>query len=64
MNYAELVQSERARFERAPLSELRATRLALALHCYSNTLEEKARADALEEIIHDRCRNRFNARRA
>ena len=52
----ELIAAERARFERAPMPELRAMRLALAIHAWGNTTEEKARAEAIEAIIHARLR--------
>lgn len=58
----ELIAKERARLERAPMSELRATRLALALHSWGNTLEEKARQAAIEEIIHSRLAKRMKSR--
>lgn len=56
MSYSELIATERARFGRAPMSQLRSTRLALAIHAWGNTTEEKARAEAIEAIIHVRLR--------
>jgi hypothetical protein len=56
--YRQLIESERAIYERAPMSELRNVRLALALHGWSNTLQEKARKDAVELIIHSRLKGK------
>jgi hypothetical protein len=56
--YRKLIESERAMYERAPMSELRNVRLALALHGWSNTLQEKARKDAVELIIHSRLKGK------
>jgi hypothetical protein len=58
MTYSQLIESERAIYERAPMSELRNVRLALALHGWSNTLQEKARKDAVELIIHSRLKGK------
>lgn len=54
MTYRDMIAAERNRLERTPLWELKATRLALAFHSWNNTLEEKARAEAVEQIIHAR----------
>jgi hypothetical protein len=35
-----------------------AIRVALAVHSWGNTLQEKARAEAVEQIIHARLRER------
>jgi hypothetical protein len=56
MTYTDLIAQERRAFARAPLSELRAIRLALAFHAWGNSLQEKARAEAIGAIIHDRLR--------
>jgi hypothetical protein len=56
--YRQLIESERAIYERASMSELRNVRLALALHGWSNTLQEKARKDAVELIIHSRLKGK------
>jgi hypothetical protein len=56
MTYTDLIAQERRAFARAPLSELRATRVTLAIHAWGNSLQEKARAEAIEEIIHARLR--------
>ena len=58
MNYRDMIVGERAAFERAPMSELRTIRVALAVHSWGNTLQEKARAEAVEQIIHARLRER------
>ena len=58
MTYNQLVDAERAAYERAPMNELRATRVALALHKWGNTLQENARADAIELIIHSRLKGK------
>ena len=56
--FRQLIETERAAYERAPLHELRATRFALALHSHGNTLQEKARKDAIELIIHSRLKGK------
>jgi hypothetical protein len=56
MSFQQLIATERARFERAPMSQLRSTRLALSIHAWGNTTEEKARKEAIEAIIHARLR--------
>lgn len=58
MNYRDMIEGERAAFERAPMGELRTIRVALAVHSWGNTLQEKARAEAVEQIIHARLRER------
>jgi hypothetical protein len=58
MNYQDMIVGERAAFERAPMSELRTIRVALAVHSWGNTLQEKARAEAVEQIIHARLREK------
>jgi hypothetical protein len=58
MNYRDMIVGERAAFERAPMSELRTIRVALAVHSWGNTLQEKARAEAVEQIIHARLREK------
>lgn len=60
--WAELVERERAAYDRAPMSELRAVRLALALHSWGNSLQEKARAEAVEQIISARLSRRMKER--
>jgi hypothetical protein len=59
MTYQDMVTSERTRLERTPLWELKAMRLALAYHSWNNTLEEKARAEAVEQIVHGRLARRM-----
>lgn len=54
MTYKELIALERATYERASMQELRSVRMALAIHAWGNTLQEKARADAIEQIMHAR----------
>ena len=58
MNYRDMIDGERAAFERAPMSELRTIRVALAVHSWGNTLQEKARAEAVEQIIHRRLKEK------
>ena len=58
MNYRDMIEGERAAYERAPMGELRTIRVALAVHSWGNTLQEKARAEAVEQIIHARLRER------
>lgn len=60
--WAELVERERAAYDRAPMSELRAVRVALALHSWGNSLQEKARAEAVERIISARLSRRMKER--
>ena len=60
--WAELVERERAAYGRAPMSELRAVRVALALHSWGNNLQEKARAEAVEQIISARLSRRMKER--
>ena len=62
MNYRDMIAGERARYERAPTGELLAIRTALALHRWGNTLQEKARDEALEQIIKARLSARMKAR--
>lgn len=62
MNYRDMIEGECAAFERAPTGELLAIRTALALHRWGNTLQEKARAEAVEQIIHARLSARMKAR--
>ena len=58
MTYREMIDAERAAYERAPLWELRAVRTALAFHSWGNTTQEKARAEAVEQLVHERLRKR------
>lgn len=58
MNYHDMIEAERARYERAPLRELRAVRVALAIHGWGNTVQEKARAEAVEQLVWARLRAR------
>lgn len=62
MNYREMIDGERAAYDRAPMSELRAVRVALALHSWGNSLQEKARAEAVEQIISARLSRRMKER--
>lgn len=62
MTYREMIDGERAAYERAPMSELRAVRVALALHSWGNSLQEKARAEAVEQIIGARLARRMKER--
>lgn len=64
MSYHGMIEAERARYERAPLWELRAVRTALAFHSWGNTLEEKARAEAVERLVHERLARRMKERKA
>ena len=58
----DLIALERAAYERAPLSQLRAVRVALSLHSWGNSAAEAARLEAVEALIHERlaeaCRKR------
>lgn len=62
MNWNDRIAGERAAYERAPMSELRAVRTALALHSWGNSLQEKARAEAVEQIISARLARRMKER--
>lgn len=62
MTYREMIDGERAAYERAPMSELRQVRVALALHSWGNSLQEKARAEAVEQIISARLARRMKER--
>jgi len=62
MTYREMIDGERAAYDRAPMSELRAVRVALALHGWGNSLQEKARAEAVEQIISARLSRRMKER--
>lgn len=61
----DLIALERAAYLRAPLSQLRAVRLALSLHSWGNSPAEAARLEAVEALIHERlaeaCRKRRGA---
>ena len=59
--FRDLIAAERAAYERAPLSQLRAARVALSLHSWSNTTQEAAR---LEALIHERLRARRSGKGA
>jgi hypothetical protein len=59
MTYREMIDAERAAYERAPLWELRAVRTALAFHSWGNTTQEKARAEAVEGLIHAKLSRRM-----
>ena len=62
MTYRDMIDGERAAYERAPTRELRQVRLALALHSWGNSLQEKARAEAVEQIISARLSRRMKER--
>ena len=62
-SWADLIASERAAYQGAPLSQLRAVRLALSLHSWGNSPRERARLEAVEALIHDRLRARRAAKR-
>ena len=62
MTYQDMIDGERAAYERAPTRELRAVRVALALHSWSNSLQEKARAEAVEQIMSARLSRRMKER--
>ena len=53
-NYNQLIADQKARFVNAPMRELRNISVALAIHSWGNTLEEKARAVAVESLISER----------
>ena len=56
MTYNDMIEAERARYERAPMRELRAVRVSLAIHSWGNTVQEKARAEAVEQLVSARLR--------
>ena len=60
----ELIERERAAYERAPMRELRNVMVALSLHSWGNTLEEQARLVAVEKIVHERLARRMKERKA
>lgn len=62
MSYREMIDAERARYERAPMHELRNVRLALSIGSWGNTLEEKARLEAVNMIVSDRLARRMKER--
>ena len=62
MTYREMIDGERAAYDRAPTRELRQVRVALALHSWGNSLQEKARAEAVERIISARLSRRMKER--
>jgi len=62
MTYRELIETERARYERAAMHELRNVRLALSIGSWGNTLEEQARLIAVDMIVHDRLARRMKER--
>lgn len=64
MNWADRIEQERALYQRAPLSELRAVRLALSLHSWGNSLQERARPEAVDQLVHERLRSAAAQRKA
>jgi hypothetical protein len=62
-SYRELIETEKARFCNAPLTELRNISVALSIHSFGNTLEEKARLDAIKSLISERSRAKRKASR-
>lgn len=62
MSYHGMIEAERARYERAPMHELRNVRLALSIGSWGNTLEEKARLEAINMIVSDRLARRMKER--
>lgn len=60
----ELIETERAAYERAPLKELRAVRLALSIHSWGNTTEEQARLEAVDGLIHARLARKMKGKKA
>jgi hypothetical protein len=60
--FQELIEAERARYERAPMHELRNVRLALSIGSWGNTLEEQARLEAVEGLIHAKLSRRMKER--
>jgi hypothetical protein len=59
MTYREMIDAERAAYERAPLSELRKVRLALSIGVWGNTTQENARLEAVEGLIHAKLSRRM-----
>jgi hypothetical protein len=64
MGYREMIDAERAAYERAPLSELRKVRLALSIGVWGNTTQENARLEAVEGMIHERLSRRIKEKAA
>ena len=64
MTYREMIDAERAAYERAPLPELRKVRLALSIGVWGNTTQENARLDAVEWLIHERLSRRMKEKQA
>ena len=64
MTYREMIDAERAAYERAPLSELRKVRLALSIGVWGNTTQENARLDAVEWLIHAKLSRRMKEKAA
>ena len=62
MTYRELIEAERARYERAPMRELRNVLVALSIHSWGNTTEEQARLEAVDGLIHARLARRMKER--
>ena len=59
MTYREMIDAERAAYERAPLNELRNVRLALSIGVWNNTTQENARLEAVEGLIHAKLSRRM-----
>jgi hypothetical protein len=64
MTYREMIDAERAAYERAPMQELRNTMVALSIHSWGNTLEEQARLEAVDGLIHARLARRMKEKQA
>ena len=64
MTYREMIDAERAAYERAPLSELRKVRLALSIGVWGNTTQENARLEAVEGLIHAKLSRRMKEKAA
>ena len=61
MGWNDMVMAEVKRYVATPTKELRQIRLALALHRWGTTLQENARAEAVEQIIHGRLARKMEA---
>lgn len=59
MTYREMIDAERAAYERAPMRELRNTMVALSYHSWGNTTQEQARLAAIGDIVSERLARRM-----
>jgi hypothetical protein len=62
MTFREMIDTEWAQYERAPMRELRNVLVALSLHSWNNTLQEQARLVAVQDIVSGRLARRMKER--